>query len=234
MRTRSDRLYHRSISLPSKELILEIKRQSRKTLAIHVLTKDQIEVRAPLKCPWTEIDRFIEEKLSWIVDAQGELARLPPPPRYVEGASHAYLGSARRLNLITGKPTFVAADADTIVIRCVNPAAESLVKRHLEEWYGREAQRHLPGRIESLNQQFRDGVELPRLRLRRMRARWGSCDGRGELCINSLVMQKPLPAVDLVLAHELCHLRHFGHDKDFYQLLTKVMPDWQAREKYLD
>ena len=29
------------------------------------------------------------------------------------------------------------------------------------------------------------------------------------------------------------HLRHFSHDKDFFRLLSKVMPDWRDREQQL-
>lgn len=70
--------------------------------------------------------------------------------------------------------------------------------------------------------------------IRKMKARWGSCSSRGELCFNSLLMQKDEALIDLVIVHELCHLRHFNHNRAFYELLGEVLPDWQAREKLLD
>ena len=49
-----------------------------------------------------------------------------------------------------------------------------------------------------------------------------------------MLVQKPLAAIDMVIAHELCHLYHFSHSAGFYQLLGTVMPDWQDHEALLN
>jgi predicted metal-dependent hydrolase len=217
------------------ELQLTIKRKSRKSLAIHVLSGSDIEVRVPLKCPWSEVDRFIEEKLQWMLRTRDELARRPKIAslRYVQNATHSYLGEARQLELVRGKPAFVAEEGASILVRCLHPDREALVQKHVESWLAREGERRLPSRLELLNHRFGDGLRHGSLRLRKMKSRWGSCDRKGEICINSLIMRKHPQAIDLVLMHELCHLRYFAHDASFYGLMDKVMPDWRDREQYL-
>lgn len=37
-----------------------------------------------------------------------------------------------------------------------------------------------------------------------------------------------------VVMHELCHLVHPNHSKQFYSFLTMLMPDWKERKNYLD
>lgn len=204
-------------------------------MAIHVLSGTDIEVRVPLKCPWSEVDRFIAEKLQWMLHTQDEIARQPraEPLRFIHNALHSYLGEVRRLELIRGKPAFVAEEGESILIRCLHPDREALVQKHVESWLAREAARRLPARLELLSQRFDDGLRHSGLRLRKMRSRWGSCDRRGEICINSLVMRRHPEAIDLVLMHELCHLRYFAHDSAFYGLMDKVMPDWRDRERRL-
>jgi predicted metal-dependent hydrolase len=107
------------------------------------------------------------------------------------------------------------------------------IKNILNKWYKQQALAYFTKRTTL----FVNSYNLPsvtEIKLRNMKARWGSCSSRGELCFNSLLMQKSEVLIDLVIVHELCHLRHFSHNKAFYGLLEKVLPDWRIREKLLD
>ncbi len=226
-------LRQRKISLPARDIVLVVKRQRRKTIAIHVVSANEVEVRSPVRCSHELINEFIAEKLEWIDAATARLGR-QQVRSFCNGDPQPYLGRERRLVLLRGKPSWVAVDADSIVIRCADPMRPDRVRVLLEGWYASEANRHLPARFDAINKLFADSVGPAGLRIRKMRARWGSCDAAGEICINSLLMQKPQTAIDLVVAHELCHLRHFSHDQAFYGLLSSVMPDWREREQLLD
>ena len=46
-------------------------------------------------------------------------------------------------------------------------------------------------------------------------------------------MNSPEEAVDLVVVHELCHIRVKNHGPDFYALLARYLPDYQERKKLL-
>lgn len=211
---------------------LKLTRQRRKTIAIHVHAYDQVEIRAPRHCPRQEIEEFLASKRSWIDRTRGTLA--PSAVReWHDGASQLYLGQEHRLCLLRGRPALVAADGQEILIRCTEPGDAEQVRAHLERWYAREAHRRLPERMETLNGRFADGICPTGFRVRKMRARWGSCDATGVICINSLLMRLDWAAVDLVLVHELCHLRHFHHGTAFYALMSRVMPDWKERESRL-
>ena len=66
-----------------------------------------------------------------------------------------------------------------------------------------------------------------------MRSRYGSCSHRGAITLNRRLMATPLACIDYVLIHELCHLRHFAHDRAFYALLETMLPDWRERKSRL-
>ena len=65
------------------------------------------------------------------------------------------------------------------------------------------------------------------------RTRYGSCSGKNSLCFSCFLMLCPEEAVDLVVVHELCHLRVKNHGPDFYALLEQTLPDWRERKKLL-
>ena len=62
--------------------------------------------------------------------------------------------------------------------------------------------------------------------------RFGSCNGKNSLCFSYILMLYPDEAVDYVVVHELSHIRHHNHSKDFYKLISSVLPDYKDL-KYL-
>ena len=40
-------------------------------------------------------------------------------------------------------------------------------------------------------------------------------------------------AIDYVVVHELCHIRHKNHSRAFYAMIESIMPDYKQREKEL-
>lgn len=63
--------------------------------------------------------------------------------------------------------------------------------------------------------------------------RFGSCSARDSLCFSYRLMLYPMEAVDYVVVHELAHIRHKNHGKQFYELVAQVMPDYKRRERLL-
>lgn len=43
----------------------------------------------------------------------------------------------------------------------------------------------------------------------------------------------PENAIDAVIVHELCHIVHPNHSKQFYNLVKKYIPDYEEIDKYL-
>lgn len=230
-----DAKYLRRIEHGERIIDVHIRRMRRKTLAIHVFADRPVELRAPLKCPWAEIEGFLASRRAWIIESLESLSALdlPPVPAYREGEIHHYLGKPYRLRLVAGRTRNVSVLEDTIAIRCREPDDSARVQAILEAFYRKEARYLLPQRVDLCRARFREALPATTIVVRKMSARWGSCSQEGELCFNSALLQKPLAAIDFVVTHELCHLKHFAHDKPFYRLMDEAMPDWRERERLL-
>jgi hypothetical protein len=43
----------------------------------------------------------------------------------------------------------------------------------------------------------------------------------------------PQPVIDYVIIHELAHLLEFNHSDRFWEIVGKVMPDYEKKERWL-
>ncbi len=77
------------------------------------------------------------------------------------------------------------------------------------------------------------GVTPTGFRVTTARRRYGSCSGKNRLCFSCFLMNCPEKAVELVVVHELCHIREKNHGPNFYALLERYLPDYRERRKLL-
>ena len=130
-----DQKYVREVSINSRTIEIVIIRRRRKTMAIHVFPDRPVELRVPLKCPWSAIDGFLAERREWIGEAVHTLAgdRLPNSPKYVAGEHHHYLGEPHRLVLSEGRTRRVSIAGDVMSVRCPDPDDSSEVQRAIAQ-----------------------------------------------------------------------------------------------------
>ena len=74
----------------------------------------------------------------------------------------------------------------------------------------------------------RIGVDVADVKLRDFKARWGSCDAKGVICLNWRLSMLPLELRDYVLIHELCHRRRLGHSPAFWKEVALFCPNATA------
>lgn len=89
----------------------------------------------------------------------------------------------------------------------------------------------LPGRVAYYSRLM--GLIPTGVKITAARTRYGSCSARNSLCFSCFLMDCPDEAVDLVVVHELAHIREKNHGPKFYALLGSVLPDYRERRKLL-
>ncbi|MBQ9945030.1 MAG: M48 family metallopeptidase [Clostridia bacterium] len=77
------------------------------------------------------------------------------------------------------------------------------------------------------------GVMPTRITITGARTRFGSCSGKNSISFSFYLMRFPEEAIDYVVVHELCHIKHHDHSKEFYKEIEKILPDYKQREKLL-
>ncbi len=79
----------------------------------------------------------------------------------------------------------------------------------------------------------RMGLTYEKISITSAKKRLGSCSTRGSICYSLYLLLYPDAAVDYVVVHELAHLVEPNHSKNFYAVIERYLPDWQARKALL-
>ena len=207
----------------------------KKTVAVTVDPAGSVLVVAPEGFAIGRLDAIVTRKAGWItrrIRRVREHAPLPSPREFVSGESVLYLGRHYRLKVdstarggakLRGGWLYVPAGA--------NGQQTARVRAALVSWFRRHAAERLPERVEEWRSKV--GVSMPRVIIANQQKRWGSCDQRGAIRLNWRIVQAPMRLIDYVVVHELVHLRHRGHGRDYWQAVGRVMPDYERRREEL-
>ena len=74
-------------------------------------------------------------------------------------------------------------------------------------------------------------VEPASVKINSAKKRYGSCSGINNLNFSLYLMEKDERFIEYVVVHELAHIRHHNHSKDFYRFVEQFMPDYKERMK---
>ena len=73
-------------------------------------------------------------------------------------------------------------------------------------------------------------VPAPRVRVRDMTRKWGSCSTAGTITLATDLGDRDAGFQDFVIAHELLHLRVPNHGRLFKALMTAHVPGWKDHD----
>lgn len=72
------------------------------------------------------------------------------------------------------------------------------------------------------------------VKVRDAKTKYGSCVPKEKaLHFSSRLVMLPKDAIDAVIVHELCHIVHPNHSKEFYKLVEKYIPNYKEIDLYL-
>lgn len=122
------------------------------------------------------------------------------------------------------------ARASSSYIQPYTPAEYKRLQ-NLEKRYRDSARKLFTSRVEYYVQMT--GGCYTSITIRDQKSRWGSCSSRGTLSFNYRLIFAPIKVLDYVIVHELCHLTHMNHSKNFWNMVASVMPEYKIYQNWL-
>jgi predicted metal-dependent hydrolase len=208
-----------------------VRRRGRRGIGLKV-DSSGLTVSAPLSIPLARVEKMVLESESWVL---GKLAvwrtRRVPEQRWDDGASLPYLGQALTLRLAAARRALAAVDGTELRVAVPAPGDEA-VRRAVVAWYRRSALVHLAQRAFFFSRLA--VLAPPRVMISSANSRWGSCNSRREVRLAWRLVKARPALVDYVVCHELAHLRHMNHSREFWAEVGRLCPDYRGLRDELE
>ncbi|MET9850745.1 M48 family metallopeptidase [Streptomyces ossamyceticus] len=205
-------------------------RPRRRTLGIEVTEDGSVHFAVPADAEPSAVAEAVRSRLPRLA---AEIRRRGPRPgspvkELVDGASFAYLGRRYRLRVLPqGTEVRVRLHHGWLELPRLSTRQEGA--RLLADWYAEKGTRWLTARAAPLA--ARAGVTPLRVEARELGEHWGACDPAGCITLHWALLQLPPALIDLVLVHELTHLRTSGHGARFRHAMRAVLTDFDNLER---
>lgn len=216
--------------------VFTVKFRKRKTLQITIKPSGRIEVAAPEGTPVSVIQQRVQKQGAWILkklSVVNDRVKQRVYHKYVDGEMYLYLGKSYRLQIHLlpeyQKPIVALNETDLVVY--TNSSQSEIIRKALEEWYRDQTLQFVTKRVQTFSRFF---PVMPRyIKVKEQKKRWASCTSRGDLLFNWRCGMAPPEVLDYIVVHEMCHLVHFNHSKDFWNLVESILPDYKKQKEWL-
>lgn len=137
-------------------------------------------------------------------------------------------------------PSFLGEQVDIVSIsnlkypECVNGKLFVKSRDKIDEAYKYLAEPIFKERLNYIYNLFNEDIVFPKLKIRKMRSRWGVCNRKdNSITLNLELIKWKIDYIDYVIVHELSHFVHFNHSKAFWEVVNKYCPSYKLIRKNL-
>ncbi len=174
------------------------------------------------------LESFLAEHAEWVVcqlnKAATERIDLARPD-----ATVLWRGIHLPVILRTGEHNRLDCDQNAAHFTLKTSPTHAALSALLQDYYKTHAPEYILPRVERWAAIM--DLHPTHVTFRRARSRWGSCSPRNTLSLNTFLMMLPDNLIDYVIVHELAHIRHKNHSKDFWDLVEQYQPAWKEHRK---
>jgi predicted metal-dependent hydrolase len=219
-----------------KTIRFEIIYKNRTSIGISIDSYGNIEIQAPKGIPDQEVLQFLEGKWDLIQQKLKEKKdRLDGPQEkvYENDESFLYLGNIYPIKIfqdINITQDHVMFEGEKLHVY-VKQLDDEKIKQALKRFYYQQCKALVEKSIAYYQSNFKP---KPRsIRISDSKRTWGTCDSKLQLTFNWRLAMAPREVIEYVVVHEMCHMIHLNHDRSFWRLVGKIMPDYKEKENWL-
>lgn len=205
------------------DFVLDVAKRNRLAMGMRDGT---LTVRVPYGCSKQQIESFINNNLGWIKE-QSDKAAVGLPKEFCDGEKLRLLGSFLTLTLVQADKYFPPRiENDKLVIAVSKTSDSAYVKEQTTKFINDLTVTEITRSMQKMS--AATGLVPNKVTIKPLTASWGRCISNRHISINSKLIVFRRECIDYVCLHELCHLVHMDHSKDFWTMVEKFCPDWKS------
>lgn len=228
-----------SIKLKGQVIEYTVRESNRaKRISLRVHGEKGVEVVYPTSMKRPKARKFLRENMDWLLKTLHKMENKKSNVyhrQYKHGETLPYLGEDITLNLIQRTHgtdmsfKFIDKILDVSLPPDIDPSDTDAIQYAVESFYRGQAKWYITNRTIDIAEEL--GFKFNRIFIKNQKTKWGSCSSNNNLNFNLRLMMASPEAIDYIIIHELCHLTHMNHSKQFWNLVGKHCPDYpQWRE----
>jgi predicted metal-dependent hydrolase len=220
-----------STTFGNSKIKYKIKKSSRRLTTQITVNSMGVQITTPSKKTQKQIDTLVQKNAKWIyskqlwANKQNDLKIT-----FKQGTRLPYLGKHYLLKITESKNENVSLLQGKFIIK-VKKNTTKKVQEIFKNWLKLHAQWIIERKATQHAKKI--GVKYEKINIKDHKERWGSVSKNKSININLSILCAPPKIIDYVIVHELCHLKIPDHSPKYWNLLYKMMPDYETHKEWL-
>jgi len=220
-----------SVEYGTKKIVFDIERKaSLKNTYIHV-DSDGVVVKTNDTTTIEDINKMLESKQRWISKKLDIFKRVAINKEISTGSRLYYMGKSYYVNMIKNESVSkISINFTHSKFHITTPQKYSDTQLHnaVENFYKLRAIEKIVPLTNKWAKKM--GVEPEHISFRYSKNRWGSCSSTNRISFNYHLVKLSSSLIKYVVIHELAHIVHKNHSKEFWKLIYKYLSDYKVKE----
>ena len=202
-----------------------------KNFIIRIYPDLRIAVSVPLYATNKDIENFIQSKKEWIEITLEKIKVAKENKNTLKESSIKILGKEIDKKIIESDLERIRL-TDTSIYIYSKEIDNTQIDKKLLEWKVEKLKVILDEYLNKYTKLLNRNIDY--YQIKKLSFAWGIYHKKENyISFNSDLIEKDIECIEYVVLHELCHIFYMNHQKDFWALVEKYMPDYKVRRKNL-
>ena len=202
-----------------------------KNFIIRIYPNLKIAVSVPLYASNEDIENFIQSKKEWIETTLKKIRMDKENQKNLKKSSIIILGKEIEKKIIQSDLERIRLTEASLYIYSKN-IDDTEIEKKLLEWKFEKLKAILDEYLDKYIKLLE--ITINYYHIKKLTSAWGIYHKRENyISFNFDLIEKELDCIEYVVLHELCHIFYMNHQKEFWNLVEKYMPDYKIKRKKL-